>query len=118
MEPTESPKINSEPRMIVISNDHFGFAKMEAWVNIIRSYQAKHPGHHVHLSYEGEEIRNLKYMFKIKRPVNPTGFQCYISTEDRDLKDFSKLVRLLVEGAGPNHGSFLTRELNRVLDLF
>ena len=118
MESTESPKTTSEPRTIVISDDHFGFANMEAWLNIIRSYQAKHPGHKVHLSYAGEEIQNLKYMFKIERPVSPVGFQCYISTGDGNLKDVPKLVRLLVEGAGPNHGTFLTRELNRVLDLF
>ena len=37
MEPTESPKTTSEPRTIVISDDHFGFANMEAWLNIIRS---------------------------------------------------------------------------------
>lgn len=118
MEPTESPKASSKPRTIVISDDHFGFANMEAWLNIIRSYQAKHPRHQVHLSYEGEEIRNLKYLFKMERPVSPTGFKCYISTVDQNLKDFPKLIRLLVEGAGPNHGTFLTRELNRVLNLF
>jgi len=118
MEPTETPKTTSEPRTIVISDDHFGFVNIEAWLNIIRSYQAKHPSHHVHLSYEGEEIRNLKYLFKMDRPVNPMGFQCSISTVDQNLKDIPKLVRLLVEGAGPNHSIFITRELHRVLELF
>lgn len=118
MEPTESPKFNTNPRTIVISDDHFGFANIEAWLNIIRSYQAKHSGHLVHLSYEGEEIRNRNYLFKMERPINTKGFQCYVSAKDQNLDDVPKLLRLLVEGAGPNHRSFLTRELNRVLDLF
>ena len=63
-------------------------------------------------------VRNLKYLFNMDRPLNPMGFQCYISTADRNLKDIPKLVRLLVEGAGPNHSSYITRELHRVLDLF
>lgn len=118
MEPIEPPAFVSEPRTIPITRDHFGFINIEAWLNIIRSYQAKYPHHRVHLIYRGEEIRNRMYLFKMARPIDKEGFQCYVSADDQDLGDTTKLYRLLMEGAGPNPHPFITQEVNRVLDLF
>lgn len=118
MEPPSPPLKQSKPRTITVTSNHFAFANIEAWLNIIRSYQAKHPTHNVHLAYEGREIQNLMALFQMDRPVNREGFECYVTAMDEDMKDVPKLYRLLIEGAGRNFAQFINRELYTVLKLF
>lgn len=118
MEPMAPPPPRSEPKVIPIQKDHFSFANIEAWLNIIRSYQQKHPEHKVHIVYEGEEIQSRMSLFRVEKPVNPEGFEFYVVAEDKNFKDLPKLFRLLVEGAGPEFNKFVPPELHRTLELF
>ncbi len=118
MERTSTRATQTAPRRIVITVDHFAYANIEAWMNIIRSYKAVHPNHEVTLMYEGEAAKNVQYLFKLGRPVNRDGFELVVGAPADEHKDVAKLYRLLVEGAGPDFEKFLNRELYRTLKLF
>jgi len=106
------------PRKLTIANDHFSYANVEAWLNIIRSYMALHPRHEVIIHYEGETIQNNLNLFKLERPINEDGFEMTVHVNDGDETHVTKLFRLLVEGGGPNHNQFIRKELHQILDLF
>lgn len=118
MERTSTRATQTAPRRIVITIDHFGFANIEAWMNIIRSYKAVHPNHQVTLLYQGEPTKHVQYLFKLGRPVNRDGFELVVAAPADEQKDVAKLYRLLVEGAGADYQKFLDRELYRTLKLF
>ena len=118
MEPTFPPDKQSQPKVITITSPHFAFSNIEAWINIMRSYEAKHPTHSVHLVYEGKEIQNRLALFRVERPVNKEGFECYVTARDENMIDVPKLYRLLYEGAGPNFMQFINREVHTILKLF
>lgn len=118
MEPFYTPPQHSPLRRIVIDNEDFGFGNVEAWANIIRSYEQSHPGHRVLLVYQGKPVMNFTYLFKLGKLVDREGFEVAVAAEDRDYRHTSKLLRLLVEGAGPDYERFITHEIHRVLKLF
>ena len=118
MERTSTRTTQTAPRRIVITADHFGFANIEAWMNIIRSYKAVYPNHQVTLVYQGEPTNNVQHLFKLGKPVNRDGFELVVGAPTDEQKDVAKLYRLLVEGAGPDFQKFLDRELYRTLKLF
>lgn len=106
------------PRDIVVSNPTLEYGHIEAWSNIIASYQQKHPEHRVLIWYEGEQVYNMVSLFKKSDQLDPNAFQMSVSAPDSDWKDVPKLYRLLVEGAGPNYRQFLHKEIYQVLKLF
>ena len=118
MEPGYTPPKESPPRRIVIENDAFGYSNLEAWLNIIRSYKELHPRHQVILRYHGEAVQNVMYLFKLGKPVDHNGFEVSVAAPDEDFQHVAKLYRLLVEGAGPDYGKFIVREVHRTLKLF
>lgn len=111
------PAFTTAPRTIVVTNDELVHGNIEAWMNIIASYAERHPEHVVLIYYEGEPVNNLQTLFRKESP-NKEAFQLVVETPDGFLKDVPKLFRLLVEGAGPNYGRFIQKELHKVLDLF
>jgi len=106
------------PRDIVITNAVFTHGNLEAWMNIIQSYQRLHPEHQVVILYEGEEVNNLMSFFKLEKSPNRQGFQLVVNAPDGHRKDVPKLYRLLVDGAGPNYERYLGKEVFKVLNLF
>ena len=91
------PGIIIGPRNLPITNSHFSFSNVEAWLNIIRSYAALHPRHEVTIFYEGEAIQNKISLFKLERPLNTGGFEISIALDDGDESHVTKLIRLLIE---------------------
>jgi len=118
MEPQDLPPKHSPPRKIAIANADFGFGNIEAWANIIRSYQELHPGHRVTLLYQNEPVPSLTKLFKLGHQVDHEAFQVTVTAQDQDFKHLRKLHRLLVEGAGADFQKFLVPELHRTLKLF
>lgn len=118
MERTSTRATQTAPRRIVITADHFAYANIEAWMNIIRSYKQVHPNHEVTLLYQGEPTKNVQYLFRLNKPVNRDGFELVVGAPAEEQKDVAKLYRLLVEGAGADYQKFLDRELYRTLKLF
>ena len=118
METLDAPSIPVQLRKIAVDNPEFGFGNMEAWANILRSYRAIHPEHEVTLHYEGKPVQNLTYLFKLGHTINQQGFELAVASADDVRKPISKLVRLLVEAAGPAYTRYLGRELHQTLKLF
>ena len=118
METLYTPPKQTPRRKIVITNEAFGMGNVEAWSNIIRAYKAVHPEHHVNLFYEGEQVSNLTFLFKLGHPVNLEAFEMSVTARDEDFKHVPKLARLLVEGAGTDYEKFILREVHTILKLF
>ena len=118
MESIEVPPKQSPRRRIVIDNEAFGMGNVEAWANIIRSYKALHPEHHVLLFYEGLQVSSMTYLFKLGRPVNRGHFEMSVAAPDQNFAHLPKLYRLLVEGASAEYQQFIVPELHRTLKLF
>jgi len=118
METLDAPAPPVQMRRIPIDNPNFGFGNMEAWANILRSYRAAFPDHQVTLVYESKPVQNLTYLFKLGNSINPDGFELAVATTQEARKPVAKLVRLMVEGAGPGYARFLGKELHQILDLF
>lgn len=117
MEDIPSPP-KSAPMAIPVAGERLTSAHFEAWLNIIRSYREVHPTHRVMLLYEDEEVRNLTSLFKMGDNLNPQGFKLVVAAPDHDMKDVSKLRRLLMEGAGDGFERFLKRDVYQVDRLF
>lgn len=107
----------STPRTIPISNI-LEFGNIEAWMNIIQSYKAAHPGHTVSILYQDQTVLNLVRLYRLRDSLSHDEFQLLVRAPDDDRKDVKKLFRLMVEGAGPNYKAFINKELYRVLTLF
>ena len=118
METLDAPAIPVQFRKIPVEHPDFGFGNVEAWANILRSYRAAFPTHEVTLYYESKPVQNLTYLFKLGHAVDRAKFELAVAATEETRKPVAKLVRLLIEGAGPNYARFLGRELHQTLDLF
>lgn len=118
MTDAEQTSHQTAPRDIVITNSELVYGNIEAWMNIIESYQESHPHHHVEILYEGEPVHNMRTLFKFDTPPNRNAFQLVVKAPDANWKDVPKLYRFLVEGASPNYHRFIQKEMYQVLRLF
>ena len=114
----EKPHMTTDLRPLVIENSHFTFGNIEAWINILKSYQSTFPDHKVMLIYNGVPVNNLANLHKQVHNLNLERFELKVSGEDMNRKNVSKLRRLLMEGGGPNFKPFINRELYKVTQLF
>jgi hypothetical protein len=113
----ETP-VDLTSRPIVVSAQPMRFGNFEAWINIIQSYQQRHPQHHVRIRYKGDPVNNLVELFKIARNPDTGAFAVEVDVTDGDYRDLAKLYRLLAEGGGPDYERYLAKELFQVLRLF
>ena len=109
---------STAPRDIVITNRSLENGNIEAWINIIQSYNAVHPEHQVIIYYEGTVISNMISLFKMEQNPNLNGFQMVVKAQDGDWKNVAKLYRFLVEGASPRFEQFIKKDVYQVLKLF
>lgn len=117
--PTGVPTV-TPPRIIpaISPEAALGHRNIEAWISIVRSYQAKHPGHQVHLFFQDEPVKSLVWLFKIGRAVPPDEFKLSVRAPGGDVADVPKLRRLLAEAAGSDPDRYVPVEPHRVLELF
>lgn len=106
------------PRDLVITNSSIEYGNIEAWINIIESYQANHPEHEVVILYEGDPINNMTSLYKLEDNPNLHGFQMLVRSSDTEFKDIPKLYRFLVEGASANFQRYIKKEMYKTLNLF
>ena len=110
--------VETEPRDIIISNSTLEYGNIEAWINIIESYHAANPEHHVVILYEAEPVKSLFSLFKRETTINKAAFQVKVYAPDGNLKNVPKLYRFLVEGGGAGYKQFIKKEVYQVLHLF
>ena len=99
-----------------VTNELFHNGNVEAWKNIVESYQKAHDGLKVQVFHNGEKINNLNTLFKWGKVKH--GDVIMFSVIGESFKNISKLQRYLFEGASNRFNKYLKKDLNKTLELF
>ncbi len=110
-------KRNLTPKYSVqVSNELFHNGNVEAWKNIIESYEAARPGCQVIVYHEGELIQDLNSLFKWGKVKH--GGLIFFQVAGTNIKGVSRLQKYLYEGASARYETFMKHDVNKVLNLF
>lgn len=101
---------------VVVTNELFHNGNVEAWKNIVESYQSKYTGLKVHIFHEGQQVHNINALFKWGKVKH--GDVLLISISGSEIKGVAKLQRYLFEGASLRYENFLKKDVNKVMNLF
>jgi hypothetical protein len=101
---------------VLVSNEVFHNGNVEAWINIIESYQARFPDLQVSVFHRGERVANLNSLFKWGKVKHGDAIE--FSVAGPEIQGVSKLKLYLTEGASRNFMSYLKRDQNKLLPLF
>jgi hypothetical protein len=108
---------NLTPKYSVqVTNELFHNGNVEAWKNIIESYETAHPGCKVIVYHEGELIQDLNSLFKWGKVKH--GGLLMFQVAGSAIKNVSRLQKYLHEGASKRYEAFMKHDLNRTLSLF
>ncbi|MCB1139891.1 MAG: hypothetical protein KDK23_14110 [Leptospiraceae bacterium] len=115
--PPPAGKRNITPKYSVqVTNELFHNGNVEAWKNIIESYETKHGGNKVIVYHEGELIQDLNALFKWGKVKH--GGIIMFQVAGTAIKGVSRLQKYLHEGASPRFEAFMKHDINKVLNLF
>lgn len=115
--PATKRKLKMSAKMSVqVTNELFHNGNVEAWKNIIESYNHKYPHIEIVVYYDNEVINNLNALFKWGKVK--MGNVILFQAIGPEFKDLSKLKRYLFEGASSRFENFLDKDVNKVLNLF
>lgn len=101
---------------VKVTNSAFSEGNVEAWLRIIKSYEATYPGTKVLVFYEGEQIRNLNNLFKWGTVSHRK--EVYFALLGEEFYDISKLRRYLSQGSSNSFEDFLKGDPSKILLLF
>jgi hypothetical protein len=108
---------NLTPKYSVqVTNELFHNGNVEAWKNIIESFETAHPGCKVIVYHEGELIQDLNSLFKWGKVKH--GGLLMFQVAGSAIKNVSRLQKYLHEGASKRYEAFMKHDLNRTLSLF
>lgn len=108
---------NLTPKYSVqVTNELFHNGNVEAWKNIIESYEEKHEGLRVIVYHEGELIQDLNSLFKWGKVKH--GGLIFFQVAGNQIKNVSKLQKYLHVGASSRFETFMKHDVNRTLSLF
>jgi len=108
---------NLTPKYSVqVSNELFHNGNVEAWKNIIESFQAKHTDCNVIVYHEGELIQDLNSLFKWGKVKH--GGLIFFQIAGNNIKNVSRLQKYLYEGASKRYEAFMKKDVNKILNLF
>ena len=114
--PKKGGKRNYSPRYSVqVTNELFHNGNVEAWKNIIESYQVK-TSNRVIVYHEGELIQDLNSLFKWGKVKH--GGVIHFQVMGEEIKMVSRLQKYLYEGASARFESFLKKDVSKVLNIF
>lgn len=109
-------KKNITPKYSVqVTNELFHNGNVEAWKNIIESYEAK-TGNQIVVYHEGELIQDLNSLFKWGKVKH--GGLIMFQAMGYNIKGVSKLQKYLHEGASSRYETFMKHDVNKILNLF
>lgn len=115
--PQTGKKKRVTPKYAVqVTNELFHNGNVEAWRNIIESYQNKHEGNTVLLYHNGQRIKHISSLFKWGKVK--TGDSIYFSIVGEEIKDVAKLKKYLFQGASEDFKYFVKKDVNVALNLF
>ncbi|MCS7298674.1 MAG: hypothetical protein RMJ37_01775 [Spirochaetia bacterium] len=101
---------------VEVTNELFHNGNVEAWKNIIESYNVKYPHLKVMVFHGGEQINDLNALFKWGKVKH--GDTIFFCVAGRGIRDISKLRKYLFEGASNRFHTFLKKDVNKPLELF
>ncbi len=101
---------------VQVTNELFHNGNVEAWKNIIESYETRYNTSQVIVYHEGELIQDLNTLFKWGKVKH--GGLIFFQVAGVEIKGVSKLQKYLHEGASSRFESFLKHDVNKVLNLF
>ena len=101
---------------VQVTNELFHNGNVEAWKNIVESYNAKHEELEVHIFHDGEKVNDINSLFKWGKVKN--GDVLLFSVSGEDIKGVAKLQRYLFEGASLRFHNYLKKDVNKILTLF
>ena len=108
---------NLTPKYSVqVTNELFHNGNVEAWKNVIESFQEKMEGCEVIVYHEGELIQDLNSLFKWGKVKH--GGLIFFQVAGPQIKGVSRLQKYLHEAASPRFEAFLKHDVNKVLNLF
>ena len=112
-----SKKKKTTPKYsIQITNELFHNGNVEAWKNIIESYNVAYPDIELLIFFQGSKVTNVNSLFKWGKVKNGDVILfCLIGEE---FKSISKLQRYLFEGASNRFERYLKKDINKTLNLF
>ncbi len=110
-------KMQLTPKYSVqVTNELFHNGNVEAWKNIIESYQLSHPETKVIVYHEGELIQDLNSLFKWGKVKH--GGLIFFQVSGTKIKDVSRLQKYLAEAASKRYETFMKHDVNKALHLF
>jgi hypothetical protein len=101
---------------VQVSNELFHLGNVEAWKNIVESYETRHPGLKVHIFHDGQKVNNMNALFKWGKVKH--GDVIVFSVAGEDIKGVAKLQRYLYEGASIRFEKYIKKDVNKTLELF
>jgi hypothetical protein len=101
---------------VQVSNELFHLGNVEAWKNIVESYETRHPGLKVHIFHDGQKVNNMNALFKWGKVKH--GDVIVFSVAGEDIKGVAKLQRYLYEGASIRFEKYIKKDVNKILELF
>ncbi|MBU3915213.1 hypothetical protein KKA14_06725 [bacterium] len=115
--PQEQNKRRVTPKYAVqVTNELFHNGNVEAWRNIIESYEKTNPGSTTLLFHNGQRIKHISALFKWGKVK--TGDSIFFSIVGEEIKDVAKLKKYLSHGASHDYKHFIKKDVNVVLNLF
>jgi len=111
-----APKNITPKYSVQVTNELFHNGNVEAWKNIIESYETAQKGCKVIVYHEGELIQDLNSLFKWGKVKH--GGIIFFQVTGNSIKNVSRLQKYLFEGASNRFENFLKHDVNRVLELF
>ncbi len=123
-EPKVIPKVevpqtskNLTPKYSVqVTNELFHNGNVEAWKNVVESYEIAHPGCRVIVFHEGELIQDLNSLFKWGKVKH--GGVIFFQVAGNNIKNVSRLQKYLHEGASKRYETFIKQDVYKTLNLF
>lgn len=116
LHPKQQP-IRATPRYAVpVTNGFFHYGNVEAWQNIIESYQRKYIDLKVQIFFREEPVYRISSLFKWGKVS--VGDVIHFSVVGSEFKHLSKLKKYLTMAASPHFMPFIRKNVNNPLDLF
>lgn len=101
---------------VQVSNELFHNGNVEAWRNIIESYEHAHLGTTILLFHNGQRIKHISSLFKWGKVK--VGDSIFFSIVGEEIKNVAKLKKYLSQGASHNFHAFIKKDVNVTLNLF
>ena len=106
--PLDQRPQQTTPRYAVpVTNELFHYGNVEAWQNIIESYQKKYDDLKVHIFHREKPIYRISSLFKWGKVS--VGDVIHFSVSGAEFKDMAKLKKYLTIGASPRFMPFIKK---------